>query len=330
MNQKKIFQRTISALVIAIVMLFNAVSHAETYTGEGFYMMSSVEGLEMAKERAKADALRDSIEKACVYVKSYAMTKNFYLSSDSIELITVNVIKLADEPQFNIENMTIRATIKAQIDDYDINHWLYMNLHENIIQYKALRRAENKQKHLIKDLKRQLADNPQDKEIIAEKFAEADKAFLSHQKLHEALKLYNKGDYEGTISLCNEAIALNPSYNFSYNNRALALIGLGQYEQAIKDFDTSISLHAACFNGYNHRGNIYRRFGQYEKALSDHNNAIKIKPEAEDSYFNRGVDYYCIGEYEKAISDFDKTLELNPSFESARYYRELCYKALGK
>lgn len=326
----KILRRMFSTFFITVILLFNAVSYAEMYVGEGSYAMSNVETLEIAKERAKVIAIHNVYEEACAYVKSYALTKNFNLNSDSAELITVNIIKLADEPNFNIENMIICATVKAQIDDSEINPWLYMNLRENIIQYKALCRAENKQTQLIAGLKKKLADNPQDSKLIAKEFAEADKVFISHQKLHDALKLYNKNDFNGTIRLCNEAIALNPSYNFSYNNRGLALIGLGQYEQAIKDFDKSIELHHACFNGYNHRGNIYRRLNQYEKALSDHNNAIKIKPESADSYFNRGVDYYCLSKYEEAIADFDKTLELDSSYESAEYYLELCYKALGK
>ena len=330
MDIKILFRRGVSALFIAAILLINAVTHAEVFTAEGTYVMSEFETLYIAKERAKAVALRSAAEQARRYVTSYAAGNNFNLDSDSAELIAVNVIKSAAEPKFKVKNMTIRVTVKAQIDDSDIAPWLYRNLHENIIQYKALRRGEDKQAKSIDDLKRQPADTPQDKEQLAPKFAEADKIFLSHQKLHDALKLYNKGDFDGTIRLCDEAIALNPQYNFSYNNRALALIGLEQYEQAIKDFDTSIRLNPSCFNAYNNRGAVYRRLNQYEKALDDHTNAIKIKPDFDDLYFNRGVDYYCLGEYERAIADFDKALELKPNCTQAEEYRERCLRALGK
>ncbi len=330
MDIKILFRRGVSALFIAAILLINAVTHAEVFTAEGTYVMSEFETLYIAKERAKAVALRSAAEQARRYVTSYAAGNNFNLDSDSAELIAVNVIKSAAEPKFKVKNMTIRVTVKAQIDDSDIAPWLYRDLHENIIQYKALRRGEDKQAKSIDDLKRQPADTSQDKEQLAPKFAEADKIFLSHQKLHDALKLYNKGDFDGTIRLCDEAIALNPQYNFSYNNRALALIGLEQYEQAIKDFDTSIRLNPSCFNAYNNRGAVYRRLNQYEKALDDHTNAIKIKPDFDDLYFNRGVDYYCLGEYERAIADFDKALELKPNCTQAEEYRERCLRALGK
>lgn len=330
MYRRNFLRQVVSTFFAVAILLLGNITYAEIYIGEGSYCVSEGENFEVAKERAKAVAVRNAVEKSCPYVKAYALTKNFNLDSDAVELITVNVIRLVDEPHFNIENMTINVTVNAQIDDSEINRWFYINMYENIIQYKALRRGEDKQDKLIAELKRQSADNPADKEIIAQKFAEADKIFLSHQRLHEALKLYNKNDYEGTIRLCNEAIELNPSYNFSYNNRALARMGLGQYEQAIKDFGTSIQMHSACFNAYNNRGAIYRRLNQYEKAVDDHNNAIRIKPTSEDSYFNRGLDYYCLGDYKKAIRDFNKALKLNPTYYVAYNSRGVLYLQLKK
>ena len=310
-------------------MMFAAVTYAEIFNGEGSYVMSELEELTIAKERAKVITMRNAIENVGVYVKSYALTKNVNLNSDAAELIAVNVIESVGKPHFNIKNQIIRVTVKARVDDDAINRLLNVDLHENIIQYKALRRGEDKQEKFLVELKKQSADNPSDKELLAKKFSEADKVFLSHQKLHEALKLYNKGDFNGTIRLCNEAIRLNPTYNFSYNNRALALMGLEQYEQAIEDFGMSIQLHPACFNAYNNRGNIYRHFKQYDKAIDDHNNAIRIKPVSEDSYIHRGLDYYFSGEYEKALQDFNKAIALNPNYNVTYTHRGKCYQALG-
>ena len=329
MIKRKIFACVVSVLAVVAIMTFGTAAHSEIYIGEGSYVMSAGEDLGVAKERAKVIAMRNAIEKAGVYVKSYALAKNFNPNSDAVEVIAVNVIELAGKPHFNIENQIVRVTVKAQVDDDAINRLLNMDLHENITQYKALRRAEDKQANLIAALKSQAADNPNDTGLLAKQFSEADKVFLSHRKLHEALKLYNRGDFKGTIKLCNEAIRLNPTYNFSYNNRALALMALGQYEQAIEDFGMSIRLHPACFNAYNNRGEIHRRFKRYDAAIDDHNNAIRIKPSSEDSYLNRGLDYYCSGEYEKALQDFDKALELNPNYNVTYERRGKCYQALG-
>ena len=333
MFRVKIFRSLLSMIFVAAILLANAITHAETYIGEDSYVMCELENLDVAKERAKANAMRDAIKKVCGHVKAYALSKNFEFDSDEAELVAANIIALAEEPQFNIDGLMISATVKAQVNDSDIRGWFHSFIYESVIQYKALRRAEDKQTELIAELKRQLAANPDDKEMLAPKFAEADNIFRSHQILHEALKLYNRGgkdEYYETIKLCKEAIELNPTYNFSYNNLGLARKMLGQYTAAIQDFTKSIEMKPDCFNAYNNRGNVYRLRDQYDKALEDHNSAIRIKPTSEDSYFSRGVDYYCLNDYEQAIRDFDKALELNPRYKPAIYYRELCVKAMTK
>lgn len=79
MNRGNFFRRTVSILFVAAIMLFASVTHAEIYTGEGSYVMSEGENLGVAKERAKANAMRNASEQAVVYVKSYSRARNFEL-----------------------------------------------------------------------------------------------------------------------------------------------------------------------------------------------------------------------------------------------------------
>ena len=68
----KFFWQLATTLTILSTLLFATVSHAEiqTYTGEGIYIMSEGENLGVAKERAKANAMRNACEQAGVYVES--------------------------------------------------------------------------------------------------------------------------------------------------------------------------------------------------------------------------------------------------------------------
>lgn len=100
MTCRKIFRRAVSMLFFVVIMLFATVSHAEIYTGEGTYVMSEGENLGVAKERAKADAMRNSAEQAFVYVKSYSRMNNFNLEKDLIETMTANILKLIENPYF--------------------------------------------------------------------------------------------------------------------------------------------------------------------------------------------------------------------------------------
>lgn len=68
MSARKIFQRMLIMLLTVSIMLFASVTYAKIYTGEGVYVMSEGENLGVAKERAKADAMRSACENAGIYV----------------------------------------------------------------------------------------------------------------------------------------------------------------------------------------------------------------------------------------------------------------------
>ncbi len=149
MSRGNFFRRTVSIMFFIAILMFATVSHAEIYIGEGSYVMSEGENLGVAKERAKADAMRNATEQAGIYVKSYSRSRNFNLEEDVIETMTANIIKLVEQPHFypletvdNLEGVLIRVTVKVEIDDSDINRWLNKDEQEKselVAQMEALR-----------------------------------------------------------------------------------------------------------------------------------------------------------------------------------------------
>ena len=341
MNRGNFFRRGFIALLGVIFALNATVAHAEIYTGEGSYVMSEGENLGVAKERAKADAMRNATEKAGVYVKSYSRSKNFELEEDVIETMTANIIKLVENPHFypletvdNLEGVLIRVTVKVQIDDSDINRWLNKDDNEKsnlVSQMEALRKANEEQARQIAELKRQLANNPQDTERITKEFAAEDKIFLSNQKLDEAAKFYYKGDYNGAIRIYDEALSLNPNNALAYYGSGLAYAqGLKQYERAIQDYDKAIELNPNYAVAYTSRGTSYALLGQKERAIQDFDKAIELNPKHAGAYNNRGLTYRNLGQNELAIKDFNKAIELNPKYDKAYNHRGYTYQILGQ
>ena len=335
MNKENFFRRTVSTLFIVSIMLFASVTHAEIYTGEGSYIMSEGENLGVAKERAKADAMRNAAEKAGTYVRSYTKTRNLTLEEDIIETMTASIIKLIGNPNFlpyeqldNLEGLLIRVIVNVQIEDSDINRWLNKDEQQKS-ELIALRRANEEQARQIEELKRKLANNPQDKEQIVKEFEVEDKIFLSNQKVREAWKFYENGDYNGVIKLNDEALQLNPNNSLAYYGRGNAYAYLGQYERAIQDYDKAIQINSNYANAYNNRGTSYKNLGQYERAIQDFNKALEFK-EHEFIYNNRGVAYAVLGQKELAIQDYSKAIQLNPSYSTAYYNRGIVYNDLGQ
>ena len=340
----KIFRRTIIMFFIFSIIPFSAVTHAEikTYTGEGSYVMSKFENLEIARERAKIDAMRNACEKAGTYVKSYSRARDFELEEDIIETMTSNILKLVEKPIFqmleevdNLEGIMIRVTIKAQIDDSDITRWLNKNDNEKftlVVQNEALRKANEEQERQIAELKRQLANNPKDREQITQALADEDKIFLSNQRIADALKLYDKGDYNEAIKIHNEEIKYNPNNAFAYYGRGAAYNELEQYELAIQDFNKAIELNPKYYKAYNNRGLAYQGLKQYTKAIEDYTRAIARNPNNAEAYNNRGFAYTCviIPDYYRAIKEYTKAIELNPNLVEAYVNRGIAYIELYK
>lgn len=195
---------------------------------------------------------------------------------------------MVEEPHFypletvdNLEGVLIRVTVKAQIDDSEIQSWLDKNDNEKsllISQNEALRKANEEQARQIEELKRQLAANPQDKEEIAKKFADEDKIFLSNQKVEEGWNLWCKEDFNGAKNLFDEAVKLNPDNARAYFGRGTAYNELKQNEQAILDYDKAIELIPNYDVSYANRGNSYLGLTQYERAIADYDKAISINP----------------------------------------------------
>ena len=332
MKCREIIRLIVSILFIVAIASLTTTAHAEIYIGEGSYVMNEGENLGVAKERAKADAMRNASEKAGVYVKSYSRAKNFELEDDIIETMTANILQLIENPKFlpyeqldNLEGLMIRVVVKVQINDSDINSWFNKDEQQKsqlVSQMTALRNVNAEQAKLIAELKRQLANNPQDKDQITKKFSDEDKIFISNQKVSDAWKLYYKGDYDGAIKFFSEAIELNPNNALAYYGRAYAYYDLKNYRQAIEDCTKAIQFNSPCLiDAYNNRGEAYRKSRHYTEAIADYNKALELNPNYVRGYNNRGIAYRSLGNYIQAFADYDKAIALNPNYVLAYYNR---------
>lgn len=328
------------AIVAAIFLLMaHANAEIQTYTGEGSYAMSEGENLGVAKERAKADAMRNASEKAGVYVKSYSRAIDNELDTDIIETMTSSILKIVVEPQFshepldNLEGFLIHVTVKVQIDSEDVIKWLNKSDSEKntlIEQNQALRKANEEQERQIAELKRQLANATtlENKKEITQKFEAEDKIFLSNQKVDAAWKLYSDKNFAEAAKLFDEAANLNSNNANAWYGRGTAYNELKQYEQAISDFDKAISLDSDFHYAYNNRGLVYMNLNQNERAILDFDAAISINPKYFIAYNNRGLAYLNLRQHDRAIADFDAAISINPNYSLAYNNRGLAYDNL--
>ena len=126
----------------------------------------------------------------------------------------------------------------------------------------------------------------------------------------------DKGDYDAAIADFNEAIRLDPTFKWAYNNRGFAWKQKNDYDRAISDFNTAIHLDPKDAMPYMNRANAWSHKKQYDKAMSDYDEAIRLDPKFPQPYNNRGTLWNAKGKYERAMSDFNEAIRLDPKYES--------------
>lgn len=308
-------------LLLIISLLFMstvAPVYAETVSGSDDYVMSEFESLDVAKQRAMQKALRNAQESAGVFVQSSTQVVNLVVTKDEINTMTAGILKVLDvqydlTPLEGGKSILVKATVQAEIADNDIEKWLNRPADERselVAQNLELQKAIAAQDAQIAELKRQLADKPQDTEKISKQFATEDKAFLSNQKLFEASKFYYNGDLNGAINLCAQAIEFNTSNAVAYSIRGAIYYRLNDFNSAIADYNKAIELNASDYQYFYNRGLAYVQLNNFSLAAQDFSSAIQLNPSDSDSWYNRAICRQRLGDYAGCQEDLSKAKSL--------------------
>ena len=252
--------------------------------------------------------------------------------------MTSGILKIIDVQYHreNFDNNTtlIKARIRAQIDDVDILRWLEKDEREKatlVTQMEALRKVNDEEQSLkIAELKCRLASSPQNKERNLQAFENEDKIFLSNQKIKEAWKFYEAGDYNNAIKFLDEAIQLNPDNALAYYGRGTVYgEGLKKYGLAIQDYDKAIQLNPNFIEAYAFRSTAYAASSKFKQAIIDADKAIQINPNSVEAYIARSIAYATSGQFRQAVIDVDKAIQINPNSAEAYTFRSFFHRALN-
>ena len=96
----------------------------------------------------------------------------------------------------------------------------------------------------------------------------------------------------------------------AYNNRGVAKNNLGRHEEAIADYDEAIRLNPDYDYAYNNRGVAKKNLGRHEEAITDYDEAIRLKPDYAMIYNNRGKANITLNRMDKARRDFETAITL--------------------
>lgn len=208
------------------------------YEGVAECTMNDSDNLKSVKIKVK-DLAQDNVQKK-IAAFIYSFLKDRLLTLPEDETLSIaNEISNITGVKYNFidsddDNLTVRATVTAQLDSKDIMNYLIRFFKERA-ELKSQNEALRKE---IEDLKRQIAN-------LTLQTISKDKIALAKQKSDEALKSFYIGKYEDAIKLCDKAIQLNPTNGWSYYYRSLCYKNLGNLVKAQEDLSKAEEL------GYN-------------------------------------------------------------------------------
>ena len=305
MHTKKKLLKLIAASIIAGGFTFTpnlylftdlpltmSIAHAEikTYTGVGESIISDRETLDIGKQGAKLQAIRNAQDQAGIFISSRSEVVNGKLAKDEIIAFTAGIVKISDDVKYEpiplgdaLGTIKYRATVLVTIDTDElearINQWLSKNAQDRsaiTAQNNELNKTVDEIKKTNERIEKQIvnAKTPEDTAKIKEELKALDRDTLYAQKISEGNDLFKSADRDGAIKSYNEAIALYPN-------------------------DATIA--------YEKLGDLYFDLKIYDKSIECYDKVIQMDPNYKVPYHKCGVAYYYYtGDTEKAVEYFNK------------------------
>jgi tetratricopeptide (TPR) repeat protein len=151
--------------------------------------------------------------------------------------------------------------------------------------------------------------------------------YLAHYIRSFTFKM--KGQLDKAMEDSDKAIALNPAYLPSYQNRADIFEKKGLFDKALADYDKAIALNPSKPEMYYKRGTLFEKVGQHKKAAADYDKVVALNPLHYEAYYNRGVLSLDEGSRDEALSFFNRSIAANPNYDRAYASRGALYSFLG-
>ena len=324
--------------MLSIVIASNVSAEVITIESDGEHHMSYdlEESFALSKDRARADAIRNAIDQATIYLKDQLKSLNY--SEYIIKIIAENIIRIQGDPEFAMipaddnKTMIIKCHMKVLIDDDDISKISILNPDEfaETPQWSSgIMENRDRLKSRFDALKRELESLREDPKHPRE-IKKSDEGLTAFQYFEIGLQKQNDKKYSEAIENYSKAIELDSNFAYAYINRGVAYKLLGYLDKAIEDFSKAIELEPKDADTYYNRGLIYKIQDKLDLAIADYDKAIELNPKFAEAYNNRGIIYYDQKILDKAIEDFSKAIELNPNQANAYNNRGVTYKIQGK
>ena len=169
-----------------------------------------------------------------------------------------------------------------------------------------------------------------DYETAANKFAAAlgkhlPKMYRAYAFADLALSESWNGRCDDAIRDYSEALRVEPTLAFAYQNRGLLYDQSGERAKAYDDFSQAIRLDPNSSRALFERGLIDLDRRDLDQAIDDFSEAVRTDPNSVSAYTYRGLTYSYRKDFDRALANFDAAIELEPRYSVALRERGYVY-----
>ena len=291
--------------------IFSTVSAEQrTIEADGKYNFGDGENTDVAKERAKVEAMRNASLQASVYVESVSKMIDHVIDEDIVKMISANVLKLQGEPIFKREvtddgqAYMIRCHVKVLVDDDNIAEYIARDKEDLKKSTERDRDYENEIERLNHEIERlkheeSEAKNEVERSKILLKIQQNDAEFLASQYFDRGNKEMNERNYSSAIESYTKTVRLNP--NFAEVHLSIGHAHCGLADEYFKQEEYV----------------LYQM--ELNEAIANYSKAIELDSTYSNAYVNRGLCYNLLSQNDLAIADFNSVIKLNPNNNLARF-----------
>ena len=134
---------------------------------------------------------------------------------------------------------------------------------------------------------------------------------------NEGNLLYRAGEIDSAIVKWQEAITIDSTYSFAYNNIGIALYDKKDYSGSIENLTKAVEIDSAYAKAWNSLGNAYLAIGEYENAVEVCLKAVELEPRDEVKLANLANGYLALGDFVNARTYYEQAIDRNGKYTIA-------------
>ena len=317
-------------VVYGVVDPMAAFAEIREVEAEGYYRMGDgmEERMDIAQQRAIADATRKAAEKAGVFVESFSSTYMGQITRDEVHAIAATVLDVKEPvkviPEVFADGQAIRyhAFVTAVVDTANIEKMLNKSGDDKADMVRRNKEMEEELAKVNAEIERLKAEHQRateaEKQRINEEVKQNERRFEAWTWCEKASAHFNKAEYIQAIACYQKAIEIDPTCAEALGNIAASYARLGRYDDAIAACKRSIELNPKLMAPWCNLGMSYDKLGKYEQAIECLQKAIELSEGSVSDrdmatlWNNLGSAYDNIGNRDQALECYQKSVAMDP------------------